>query len=96
MFVASEDYDDVGLKLDERLIKRPAATFFLKAKGSSPDAGVEDGDLLVVDKAEPPAPGKVIVAVNRGEMSLRRLPPGWREDDGVEVWGTVLWIVRAP
>lgn len=96
MFVASEDYDDVGLKLDERLIKRPAATFFMRAKGSSPDAGVKDGDLLIVDKAEPPAPGKVIVAVTRGEMGVRRLPPGWREDDGVEVWGVVLWVVRAP
>lgn len=96
MFVASEDYNDVGLKLDDRLIKRPAATFFLRAKGSSPDADVKDGDLLIVDRAELPAPGRVIVAVSRGEMLTRRLPPGWREDDGLEVWGVVLFVVRAP
>jgi DNA polymerase V len=96
MFVATEDYNDVGLKLDERLIKRPAATFFLRATGSAADADVKDGDLLIVDRAEPPAPGRVIVAVVRGEMLIRRLPPGWREDDGLEVWGVVTFVVRAP
>lgn len=96
MFVASEDYNDVGLKLDDRLIKRPAATFFLRATGSAPDADIKDGDLLIVDRAEPPAPGKVIVAVVRGEMLTRRLPPGWREDDGLEVWGVVTYVVRTP
>ena len=96
MFVASEDYNDVGLKLDERLIKRPAATFFLRATGSAPDADIKDGDLLIVDRAEPPGPGRVIVAVARGEMLVQRLPPSWRDDDGLEVWGVVLHIVRAP
>lgn len=96
MFVASEDYNDVGLRLDDRLIKRPAATFFLRATGSAPDADVKDGDLLIVDRAETPAAGRVVVAVVRGEMLTRRLPPGWREDDGLEIWGVVLHIVRAP
>ena len=96
MFVASEDYDDVGLKLDDRLIKRPAATFFLRATGSAPDADVKDGDLLIVERAEPPAPGRGVVAVVRGEMLTRRLPPGWREDDGLEIWGVVTFVVRAP
>lgn len=96
MFVASEDYNDAGLKLDERLIKRPAATFFLRAAGAAPDADVKDGDLLVVDRAEPPTPGRAVVAVVRGELAVRRLPPGWREDDGLEIWGVVTFIVRAP
>ncbi|MDX6768100.1 MAG: S24 family peptidase [Elusimicrobiota bacterium] len=96
MFVAPEDYADSGLSLDKRLITRPAATFFLRARGSSPDAGVRDGDLLVVDRAEPPAPGRVIVAVVRGELVVRRLPPGWREDDGVELWGVVAWVIGRP
>lgn len=96
MFVASEDYNDVGLRLDDRLIKRPAATFFLRATGSAPDADIKDGDLLIVDRAEPPAAGRVVVAVVRGEMLTRRLPPAWREDDGLEIWGVVLHIVRAP
>ncbi len=96
MFVAAEDYEDRGLRLDEKLIRRPAATFFLKAVGGAPETGLQDGDLLVVDRGEPPAPGRLVVAVVRGELTARRLPAGWREDDGLEVWGTVLWLVRAP
>lgn len=96
MFVAAEDYEDQGLDLNKRLIQRPAATFFMKASGNSPDAEVRDGDLLVVDRGEIASPGKVVVAVAAGELSVRRLPPGWRDDDGLEVWGVVTWVVRAP
>jgi DNA polymerase V len=96
MFVAAEDYADRGMRLDERLIERPAATFFMTASGGAPDAGVCDGDLLIVDRGEPPAPGRVVVATVEGELVVRRLPAGWREDDGLEVWGVVLWLVRAP
>ncbi len=96
MFVAAEDFEDLKLSLDARLIKRPAATFFLKATGSSPDADIQDGDLLIVDRAETPAPGRVVVTSVRGELVTRRLPPGWLEDDGLEVWGVVTFVVRAP
>lgn len=96
MFVAAEDYADRGLDLNERLIRRPAATFFMKASGSSPDSGVSDGDLLIVDRGEPAVPGKLVVAVEAGELAVRRLPAEWRQDDGLEVWGVVLWVVRAP
>mgnify|MGYP001578928944 CR=1 FL=1 len=96
MFVASEDYEDAGLSLDKRLIEHPAATFVLRAAGSAPDADIRDGDMLIVDRARRPEPGRVVIAVARGEMLAPRQPPGWREDDGLEVWGVVAWVVRAP
>lgn len=96
MFVAPEDYDDAGLDLNRRLIRRPAATFFLRAGAHAPEADVREGDLLVVDRGEPASPGRVVVAVVRGELVVRRLPAGWREDDGLELWGVVAWVVRAP
>jgi DNA polymerase V len=96
MFVAAEDFEDDGLDLTRRLIERPAATFFMRASGGSPDAGVSDGDLLVVDRAELAAAGRVVVAVVAGEFVVRRLAPGWREDDGLEIWGVVNWVVRRP
>ena len=96
MFVAPEDYADRVLDLNKRLVSRPAATFFMKAAGGSPDADVRDGDLLIVDRAETPAAGRVVVAAVAGELVVRRLPPGWREDDGLEVWGVVVRLVRVP
>ena len=96
MFVAAEDYEDQGLDLTKRLIARPAATFFMRATGGAPGADVRDGDLLVVDRGETAAEGRVVVAIVAGELVVRRLAPGWREDDGLEIWGVVSWIVRAP
>ncbi|MFI5362341.1 MAG: S24 family peptidase [Elusimicrobiota bacterium] len=96
MFVAAEDYEDQGLDLNKRLVTRPAATFFMRASGGSPDADVRDGDLLVVDRGEPPTAGRVVVAVVAGELVVRRLAPGWREDDGLEIWGVVASLVRTP
>jgi DNA polymerase V len=96
MFVAPEDYEDRVLNLNKRLVTRPAATFFMRAAGGAPDADVRDGDLLVVDRGETAVPGRVVVAVVAGELVVRRLPPGWRDDDGLEIWGVVAWLVRAP
>ena len=96
MFVASEDYEDQGLSLDRRLIKRPAATFFLNAVEDAPEAGVRRGDLLIVDRAEHIAPGRVVVAAAEGELRVMKLPPAWTPEGGLEVWGAVLWVVRAP
>ena len=92
MFVASEDYGDQGLSLDRRLIRRPSATFFFNASEDCPQAGVRRGDLLIVDRAEPAAPGRAVVAVDGGELRVLKLSAG----GAAEIWGVVLWIVRAP
>ena len=48
----AEDYVEIALDLNRELVKHPAATFYARVKGSSMiDAGIEDGDLLVIDKA---------------------------------------------
>lgn len=94
MFVAAEDYADVALSLDRRLVKRPASTFFMTAAEDAPSAGLARGDLLIVDRAEPPAPGKAAIAVVEGELKAVRVPPSGRVPG--QLWGVVLWAVRAP
>ena len=45
----ADDYVDVGIDLNEQLIRHPTSTFFLHVSGESmTDAGIHDGDLLVV------------------------------------------------
>jgi len=54
----AEDYVETALDLNKELVKHPAATFYARVKGSSMvDAGIEDGDLLVIDKALDPKDG---------------------------------------
>jgi len=69
--------EDLGAKridLAARLIKHPQATFLMRARGESmKDAGIFDGDVLLVDRAIPPRSGHVVVAVSDGEFVCKTL-----------------------
>jgi DNA polymerase V len=71
---AAEDFVEGRLDLNELLVKRPAATFYVKVAGESMrDADIFPGDLLVVDRGESPRHGQVVVAVVNGELTVKRL-----------------------
>jgi len=60
------------LDLNEHLIKHPAATFFLRAKGDAfGEAGIHHGDLLIVDRSLEPTPGRIVVAIVNGEFTIQ-------------------------
>ncbi len=68
------DYVEDSLSLDESLIQHREFTFFVRAKGNSMvDAGIFDGDLLVVDKSLAPLPGHIVIAAVNGELTVKRL-----------------------
>lgn len=61
------EYTELGISLDELVIKHPNATFIGLASGQSmQDVGIFDGDLLVVDRSENVSSGDVIVASYNG------------------------------
>lgn len=52
------DYTEDELDLNAYCIRRPSATYFVRAIGNSmKDMGLHSGDLMVVDKAEKPMQG---------------------------------------
>lgn len=58
--------------LNELLVERPATTFFAKVKGVSiKDAGINDGDLLIVDSAESPVDGAIVLAEIGGNFTVK-------------------------
>jgi DNA polymerase V len=68
------DYIDKKLDLNQYLIKHPAATFFVRVEGSSMiNAGIHDGDILIVDRAIEPVDSKIVIAVLNGEMTVKRI-----------------------
>ncbi len=70
----AEDYVDPSLDLNQALIKHPAATFYVRVKGSSMhDAGIHDGDLLIVDKALEPKGGDIAVCYLDGGFTVKRI-----------------------
>lgn len=70
----ADDYMEDKLDLNEHLIENPSATFFVRVSGSSmEDAGIHDGDILIVDRSLEPRHGRVVIAVLDGELSVKRL-----------------------
>jgi DNA polymerase V len=68
------DFIDQSIDLNRHLIKHPSATFFGRVKGESmKDAGINEGDLLVIDKSLEPANGKIAVCFMDGEFTLKRI-----------------------
>ena len=69
----AEDYGTLGLDLNKDLIKNPASTFYARVSGLSMiDEGINDGDLLVIDKSIEPYNGCLAVCYIDGEFTLKR------------------------
>ena len=70
---AADDYMERGIDLNEQLIRNKASTFFMKVSGISMiNAGIFDGDIVIVDRSIKPQNGKIVIAVIDGEMLIRR------------------------
>lgn len=69
-----DDYIDKTLDLNELVIKHPAATFFVRVQGESmKDAGIFDGDILIVDRSLEAANNDIVVAVLNGDLVVKKL-----------------------
>lgn len=70
----ADDHLEPALDLNRTLIRNPASTFFVRVEGDSmKDDGIDDGDLLVVDKSLEPCDGCVAVCFLDGEFTLKRV-----------------------
>jgi DNA polymerase V len=70
----ADDFRETRISLDDELIKNKDATFFAKVKGQSMiGAGLDDNDLLVIDRSLEPANNKIAVCFLDGEFTVKRL-----------------------
>jgi DNA polymerase V len=69
--------------LNKVLIKHPQATFIMRIRGDSMrEAGIDCGDVVVVDRAVKPVHGHIVVAVVDGEFTCKRL---WKRGANVKL-----------
>ncbi len=70
----ADDYIENRLDLNEKLVRNKEATFLLVVEGDSMQkAGIQDGDILVVDRSIEPSDGKIVIAALDGELTVKRL-----------------------
>lgn len=88
----AQDYMNKCIDLNRELVRHPAATFYGRVVGDSMvEAGVEEGDVLVIDKSLEPQEGDMAVCFLDGEFALKRVSftdPSGRGEKG-------LWLLPA-
>ena len=108
----ANDYVERGIDLNEFMVAHPSATYFVRAVGDSmTEAGIGDGDLLVVDSARTARHDDIVIAAVDGEFTVKRLqlrpviqlvpcnpaysPIRFREDALLDIFGVVTFIIKA-
>jgi DNA polymerase V len=70
----ADDFKENRISLDRELVKNREATFYARVDGYSMiGAGLEDGDLLVIDRSLNPENGKIAVCLVDGEFTVKRI-----------------------
>ena len=108
-----ESIDDApgdALTIDDYLIERPSQTVLVRVKGDSMiDAGILDGDLLVVEKRTSATRGEIVIAIVDNQFTVKRLDvergrfilrpenkayPVIRPEGALEIFGVMVGLVR--
>ena len=70
----ADDFKELRISLDQEVVRNEEATFYARVSGESMQgAGLDDGDLLVIDRSMEPKNGKIAVCCIDGEFTVKRL-----------------------
>ena len=70
----ADDYLEAKLDLNQLLIQNPSSTFFARVRGNSMlDAGIHDGDILIIDKSLEPKQTSVLICFIDGEFTVKKV-----------------------
>lgn len=80
----ADDFLDASIDLNKIFIKNKDATFYGRVKGDSMiGAGLNDGDLLIIDKSIEPKDGKIAVCFIDGDFTVKR----------IKITKDIIWLV---
>lgn len=82
----AQDFMDLTIDLNKELVKHPSSTFYGRVSGDSMiDAGIFDGDILIIDKSLEPKDGDMAVCFVDGEFTIKY----------IRIEAKVIWLVPA-
>ncbi|ERM14608.1 translesion error-prone DNA polymerase V autoproteolytic subunit [Pantoea ananatis] len=108
----AQDYVEQRIDLNKLIVQHPSSTYFVRVSGESmTGAGINDGDMLVVDSALRASHGDIVVASVEGEFTVKRLqlqpclqlmpmnrqfkPIAISKEDALEVFGVVTYVIKS-
>ena len=70
----ADDFKELRISIDKEVVKNETATFYARVSGESMQgAGLDDGDLLVIDRSLEPEDNKIAICFIDGEFTVKRL-----------------------
>src|SRR6056300_1253747 len=73
----ADDFKELRISIDQEVVRNEEATFYARVSGESMQgAGLDDGDLLVIDRSLEPQHNKIAVCFIDGEFTVKRLKVG--------------------
>ena len=70
----ADDFKESKISIDQEVVKNESATSYARVVGQSMQgAGLDDGDLIVIDRSQEPGNGKIAVCYVDGEFTVKRL-----------------------
>ena len=82
----AEDYEHETLDFNRDLIRNPEATFYGKVEGDSMiEAGINDGDIAVIDRSLEARDGDIVVGYINEEFTIKYLDLSHRKDGYIEL-----------
>jgi len=70
----ADDFKEIRISLDKELVKNEESTFYARVCGNSmEDAGLSNGDMIIIDKSINPENNKIAVCFLDGEFTVKRL-----------------------
>ena len=70
----ADDFKEIRISLDKELVKNKESTFYARVSGNSmEDAGLSDGDMIIIDKSLTPQNNKIAVCFLDGEFTIKRV-----------------------
>ncbi len=70
----ADDFKEIRISLDRELVKNEESTFYARVSGDSMiEAGLEDGDMLIIDRSLVPEKNKIAVCFLDGEFTVKRI-----------------------
>ena len=70
----ADDFKEVRISLDRELVRNMESTFYARVSGDSmTGAGIDEGDLLIIDRSLNPENNKIAVCYIDGEFTLKRI-----------------------
>lgn len=80
----ADDFLDISIDLNKEFIKNPSSTFYGRVRGDSMiNAGLNTGDLLIIDKSLEPIDNKIAVCFIDGEFTVKR----------IKIEKDIIWLV---